>query len=173
LLCPPSNQPEHDLVFTPRWLAADIIQHFRPSGLILDSCRGSGAFFDQFPKGWSEPEWCEIEQGRDFFSWKEHVDWIITNPPWSKFREFLIRGMLVADNVVYLVTINHFMTKARLRDMAEYGFRFREIYAVDTPVDWPQTGFQLAAVWIQRGYVGDCTMSGLSVGLGSFNRLGL
>ena len=44
--CPPKNTPEKDIVMTPEWLAIEIIDHFSPSGIILDPCRGEGAFYD-------------------------------------------------------------------------------------------------------------------------------
>jgi len=42
--CPPKNTPDKDIVMTPEYLAKDIIQHYEPKGLILDPCRGTGAF---------------------------------------------------------------------------------------------------------------------------------
>ena len=44
--CPPKNSPEKDLVMTPEYLAKDIINHFNPTGKILDQSRGIGAFYD-------------------------------------------------------------------------------------------------------------------------------
>ena len=44
--CPPKNTPDKDIVMTPEYLAQDIIQHYKPEGLILDPCRGTGAFYD-------------------------------------------------------------------------------------------------------------------------------
>ena len=32
----------NDRVYTPPWLAAQIISHFNPTGRILEPCRGSG-----------------------------------------------------------------------------------------------------------------------------------
>ena len=34
---------------TPDYLAKEIIEHFNPSGKILDPSRGEGAFYDNFP----------------------------------------------------------------------------------------------------------------------------
>ena len=34
---------------TPEYLAKEIIEHFNPSGIILDPSRGTGAFYDNFP----------------------------------------------------------------------------------------------------------------------------
>ena len=156
--CPPKNPPEKDIVMTPEHLAQEVIEHFSPMGTILDPCRGAGAFYDNFDT--DTKDWCELAEGKDFLDYIGKVDWIITNPPWSKMREFLSHGMDVADNVVYLTTINHYTTKRRIRDMRDKGFAIREIYCVPTPkAPWPQLGFQLAAVHTQRGYEGGIRMS--------------
>ena len=152
-LNPNKNKPEQDIVFTPRDLAKDIIDHYCPNGLILDPSSGDGAFFDQLPST-ASVDWCEISRGRDFLDYKKHVDWIITNPPWSMMRKFLIHGMTISDNIVYLTSVNHYTTKARLRDMFQAGFGIREFYCFDTPKSFPQSGFQLAAVHTQRGWTG-------------------
>jgi hypothetical protein len=151
---PKSNTPEKDLVMTPGWLALDILNHFQPSESYLDPCRGDGAFYDQCDV--AQKDWCELGEGRDFLEYQGQANWIITNPPWSKMREFLVKGMEVANNVVYLTTINHYTTKRRMRDMREMGFGVPEIYCVPTPdKPWPALGFQLAAVHIQKSYIGD------------------
>lgn len=156
--CPPKNTPEKDIVMTPEWLAKEIIEHFSPSGIILDPCRGEGAFYDNFNT--ETKEWCELGEGVDFLDYNKKVDWIITNPPWSKMQQFLAHGMKVSDNIVYLTTINHYTTKRRIRDMRESNFAIKEIYCVPTPKNpWPQLGFQLGAIHTQRGYGGDIKMS--------------
>lgn len=156
--CPPTNTPEKDIVMTPEWLAVEIITHFNPSGIILDPCRGEGAFYDNFHT--ETKDWCELGEGKDFFDYNEKVDWIITNPPWSKMQQFLKHGMEISDNIVYLTTINHYTTKKRIREMREHNFSIKEIYCIPTPnKPWPQLGFQLAAVHTQKGYDGGIEMS--------------
>lgn len=156
--CPPKNTPEKDIVMTPEWLAKEIIEHFSPSGIILDPCRGEGAFYDNF--NIDTKEWCELAEGVDFLTYNKRVDWIITNPPWSKMQQFLAHGMKISDNIVYLTTINHYTTKRRIRDMRENNFAIKEVYCVPTPrKPWPQLGFQLGAIHTQRGYTGDTKIS--------------
>ena len=75
-------------------------------------------------------------------------------------QQFLEHGMEVADNIVYLTTINHYTTKRRIRDMREHNFAIKEIYNVPTQSKpWPQLGFQLAAVHTQRNYKGNIKFS--------------
>ena len=110
-------------------------------------------------------EWCEILDGRDFFSWNEKVDWIVTNPPWSLIRTFLRHAMEVSDNVVFLLTINHIWTKARIRDIGHFRFGIKEIVLVDMPKEFPQSGFQLGAVHISRGWTGAIKLTDLTTKL--------
>ena len=152
--CPPKISPEKDLVMTPEYLAQDIINHFNPTGKILDPARGEGVFYDNYPT--DNKDWCELGENKDFLTYSDKVDWIITNPPWSKMQEFLKHGMEIAENIVYLNAINHYTTKRRIREMREYNFGVVEVYCVPTPKKpWPQMGFQLAAVHTKRDYVGD------------------
>lgn len=67
--------------------------------VVIDPYRGDGAFYDQYPAH-VDRRWCEITQRRDFMDCRAPVQWIMTNPPWSKLREFLAHGMTVAGNVV-------------------------------------------------------------------------
>ena len=67
--CPPKNTPEKDIVMTPEYLAKEIIEHFNPTGRILDPCRGEGAFYDNYPEG--DHDWCELGEGRDFLQYQK------------------------------------------------------------------------------------------------------
>ena len=156
---PNRNYVSNDVIQTPRDLAAQLVAHFRPTGRCLEPCRGEGAFFDLLPAG---TEWSEILEGRDFLqrpAGPDRFDWIITNPPWSQIRAFLAHAMTLADNVVFLMTINHVWTKARVRDIEEAGFALKEIVLVDMPKSFPQSGFQLGAVHVARGWTGDVKIS--------------
>jgi hypothetical protein len=147
-LCPPTNKPEADLVFTPDSLAAAIVAHYKPSGRILEPCRGGGAFTRAMP----ESTWCELTEGKDFLQHKGEYDWIVTNPPWSKIMEFLMHSIrLKAPNIVFLVNWNALTTKARLRAIYDNGYYIGEVVAVPTPKCFPQMGFQLVAIHLLKG----------------------
>jgi hypothetical protein len=145
---PNRNYNSNDDVQTPPALARTLVEHFKPAGRILEPCKGNGNFLAYMPTA----EWCEIKEGRDFFKWEKKVDWIVTNPPWSLIRNFLQHSMAISDNVVFLVTVNHIWTKARIRDIHGWGFGIKEIVLVDMPKTFPQSGFQLGAVHIARGW---------------------
>ncbi|MDP4031534.1 MAG: hypothetical protein Q8P60_01540 [Pseudorhodobacter sp.] len=77
----------------------------------------------------------------------------MTNPPWSRLRDFTRHDMTLAQNIIWLASIVNLATKARLRDLDEYGFGIAELLLIDTPKAWPQSGFQLAAVHLKQGHL--------------------
>ncbi len=125
----------------------------------MEPCSGHGNFLRFLPGALS----CEIKHGADFFEWQERVDWIITNPPWSQIRAFLQHSMIIADNIVFLMTVNHVWTKARIRDIYGSGFAIKEICLVEMPESFPQSGFQLGAIHIARGHRGPIQFSDISI----------
>ena len=168
-LVPATNTPAQDLVMTPPELAAAVIAYFadRMTGKVLDPARGRGAFHDLFSAHLSR-HWCEITEGRDFLDWHETVDWVMTNPPWSRLRDFTRHAMRIAPNVVWLAPLTNLTTKARLRDLDEAGFGIAELVLIDTPKDWPQSGFQLVAAWLRKGHSGGWSVTRLG-GLAAVN----
>lgn len=153
-IVPRTNQPSKDLVMTPRALARMIVEFFELKGPFLDLARGQGAFFDAFPAH-EERYWAELSQGVDFMDWDVPVRSCITNPPWSKFLDFMIKATSVADDIVLLCAWSHMGTKARLAAVREHGFGVKTFLMVPEPKgDWPSNGFQLGAFHIQRGWTG-------------------
>lgn len=152
----------NDRVWTPPEVAQGIVDHFQPFGRCLEPCKGpgTGAFVVALMNaGIEDVAWCELDEGRDFLTHEETgYDWVVTNPPWSKFRPFLQKSMQVADNVVFLALLNAWFMKARMADMRAAGFGLVEALLLPTPAKpWPQTGFGLAAVHARRDYEGPMT----------------
>lgn len=146
----------NDRIDTPDDLARKIVQHFNPYGKkCLEPCRGGGSFIRAFESCGINPEWCEIDDGRDFLDYTEQVDWIITNPPYSKLTSFIEKGLTCSDNIVFLCLGNAMFFKKRLRLIKEAGYGIKEMVWVDTPPKpWPQFGIQLAVVHIAKGHDG-------------------
>lgn len=154
-LCPAKNSPDKDRIYTPTLLARRIVEHFNPYGKCLEPCCGKDAFVMAM-KGRemvTSVNVCEIDSGIDFLTapLDNDYDFIITNPPYSKFRAFLKRSMQLANNIIFLCPINHIVgLTARMRDIKEAGFYIREICEVDKPKDWPSSGFRYAAIQLAR-----------------------
>lgn len=141
-----------DIILTPLDVARDVVNHFKPSGRILDPCRGTGAFADQMPGC----EWCEIRDGKDFYDWREPVDWIVSNPPYSVFADFLRHSLNVAENIVYLIPVNKiFNSEKMMREIWTWG-GVPEIYTVagGGALGFP-IGFAIGAIHFRRGYRGE------------------
>jgi hypothetical protein len=157
-----------DIVMTPDSLAHAVVRHFRPqiSGRVLEPCSGSGAFLRAFERlDLSNVTSLELSKGQDFFGFTEPVDWIITNPPWSKARMFALHAYSLSHDIVWLINVGHFLGfKARLRDMQQAVFGVKEVALCATPgpaTGWPQSGFQLGALHFQKAWQGPITLSTL------------
>jgi len=145
----------NDLVYTKPTLAQRLIGHFHPTGRILDPCRGNGAFYDNLPE---TRDWCEIRDGRDFLEWNEPVDWVLTNPPWSKdlYRAIAAHAFDIADNVVLLTRLHNAIgTYARHQDWRDRGHGLREVVVLRwEDAGFPPEGFVLGAFYWQRWWTG-------------------
>jgi hypothetical protein len=130
-----------------------MVAHFGPSGEVLEPCRGDAAIYDRLPAG---SHYCEIDEGLNFFNWKQPVDWIITNPPYSKMRPFMVHAFTVAKNVVLLIPVRNLVSGyGTVREAITFG-SMKEIrwYGGGARLGFPM-GNAIAAVYWQKGYRGD------------------
>src|SRR6266700_2645210 len=136
----------NDVVYTRPDLTKALVEHFKPSGFCLDPCRGNGAFHDMLP---NPKDWCEIAEGRDFLKWNRHIDWCMSNPPWSKkpYRAIARHAFEISDNVVFLTRLHNAIgTYARHKDFTEVGHALKEVVVVDwADAGMSSEGFVLAA----------------------------
>ncbi len=140
-----------DIVLTPDDVAKHVVDYFKPYGRILDPCRGDGAFTQHMPAA----QWCEVRDGRDFYDWTEQVDWIVSNPPYSIFSQFMRHSMKVARNIVYLIPVNKVFNSDRMmREVWAWG-GVPEIHVIGpgSQLKFP-IGFCIGAVHFQRDYRG-------------------
>lgn len=146
-----------DVVYTPDWAAGDMVRHFSPTGVVLDPCRGKGAFHGLLPP---ESPWCEITDGRDFFDWSEPVDWVIGNPPYSLTRNWFRHSYEIATNLVYLIPLrNLFSGYGFIRELCEYGGIVEiRLYGTGGRLGFPM-GNAVGAVHARRAFHGATTIS--------------
>lgn len=148
--------PTGDVVYTPEEVSKHIVKHLSPAGKCLDPCKGDGAFFKYLPEG---SDYCEITEGKDFFDYHDKVDWIIGNPPYSNFKEFLERSFSISENVSFLVPTNKVFQRQVIMDMiVRYGGIKRMIvYGSGTLIGFP-FGFSVGNFHFQKGWKGPCEM---------------
>jgi hypothetical protein len=140
-----------DVVYTPDWVARDMVEYFKPTGRILEPCSGDGAFLKYLPGA----DWCEIEKGRDFYAVTEQYDWIIGNPPYTQYSEWLNQSMAIAENILYLVPINKECNGFEMMSVVnEWGGVYaRRIYGPGSRLQFP-VGFACGALHYKRDYHG-------------------
>jgi hypothetical protein len=140
-----------DVVYTPDWVARDMVEYFKPSGRILEPCAGDGAFLKYLPNA----DWCEIEMGRDFYAIKEHYDWMVGNPPYRLIKEWLCHSFNYSDNVLYLIPMNSpFNSMERMRIILSYG-NIKAIRAYGNgSLFGMDYGFAVGAFWFKKNYCG-------------------
>lgn len=142
-----------DIVYTPDYVSKHIIRWLNPTGKILDPCKGDGAFYNYFPQG---AEYCEIREGKDFFLYNEKVDWVIGNPPYSIFENFLKKAFEISDNVSFLVPTNKIFQRQKIMDMINNygGIESIIIYGSGQLIDFP-FGFSVGNFHFKKGYKGE------------------
>jgi len=155
-----SSQPQllqialdpRDIVYTPDWVARDMVEYFKPSGRILEPSCGDGVFLKYLPEN---AEWCEIEKGRDFFAWNEQVDWMFGNPPYKMIKQWLEHSFSYSKNSVYVIPMNSpFNSMERMRVILGYG-NIKAIRAYGNgSIFGMDYGFAVGAFWFQRDYKG-------------------
>lgn len=151
-----------DKVYTPEAVAKAIISKYDLYGKVLDPFKGKGAFYDNYPDT-IEKDWCEIDDGRDFFEYNEHVDWIVTNPPYSIYDDVMAHAAAISDNIVWLVPLNKIVNSMRrLRASMNYGGIKSIYYIASSKCNFP-FGFPSAAVHFEKGYTGPTVIKELEV----------
>lgn len=150
-----TGNDKNDKCYTPFPIAKKIIEmfQFNDDDLVLDPFRGKGAFYDNYPD-YVYKDWCEIDDGRDFFNYHKKVDWIISNPPYSILDEVLEHSFEIAENVVYLVPLSKVFTSLkRIRGILAYG-NIKEIHILSAGSCGFPFGFPACVIWFQCGYKG-------------------
>tara|TARA_R110002153_G_scaffold154516_2_gene306573 strand:- start:2402 stop:2995 length:594 start_codon:yes stop_codon:yes gene_type:complete len=142
----------NDVVFTPDWLAKQIVDMFDIKGKVLEPCKGEGAFLQYLP---TDTDWCEIAEGKNYYDYDKKVDWIVTNPPYSDYNRFLEHSFKLADNIVLLVPVaKMFKSMGTMSDIFNYG-GFVEIHTLPSSKAGFPFGFPSAVYYLKRGYKGD------------------
>lgn len=151
------SEKRGDVVYTPEWVARDMVEHFSPMGRILEPCKGLGVFMKFLPP---TTEWCEITLGRDFFAWNDCVDWLVSNPPYSLTRKWFKHSYNVADNLLYLVPLrNIFSGFGFIREIYDFGgiVEIRN-YGTGGMLGFPM-GNAVGALHVKREYSGEMKIS--------------
>ena len=145
-----------DKVYTPEFVAKEIIANFNLYGTVLDPCCGNGAFYDNYPD-YVQKDFCELDLGKDFFDYNKHVDWIVSNPPYSCFADWLEHSFEIADNVIYLIPLYLLTTSHRKVELiGAYGLKELLVFHnKNKDWGWNGCGWPMCAAYFKKNYRGE------------------
>lgn len=143
----------NDKVYTPHHVADEVHRVFshliKPEDTMLEPFDGEGSFSRL---NWCENQsWCEIDKGRDFLQYDDHVDWIVTNPPYSTFDQMLNKMMDVSTNMILVIPVNKLLSSMKkLLAMKHRGFYIHHIHYLGSgrSIGFP-FGFPVGAMLIK------------------------
>jgi hypothetical protein len=123
----------NDVFYTPKSVVLEMVEmcNITPDMKVLDPCKGGGVFYDNLPE--CNKDWCEITDGKDFFDYKDKVDLVISNPPFSLWDKWLEHTCEITDKFCYIMGIMN-LTDPRIRDLHKKGFGITAIRWCS--VDW-------------------------------------
>lgn len=150
------TETPNDMVYTPEEVAKTIISKMplKDGDIVLDASAGKNVFYDNYPD-FVIKDRCEIEDGIDFFDYDKKVDWIITNPPYSLYKQWMMHSFEIADNICYLIPLSKLVSSyGRILELNKYG-GVKYIYILPASKCGFPFGFPACAVWIKKGYKGE------------------
>lgn len=113
-------RPPGDFYTTPKsliWVAEDIIKsEFPINEPILEPCFGDGAISDELEKYGYTVHKNDISCGKDYLASIFNEKYIITNPPFSLWNEFLIKAKKQCEKIMFIGRTNYFGTADRLKN---------------------------------------------------------
>lgn len=140
----------NDVVLTPLSLVRVhlelVLPTVREEDVIYDPFFGTGNYFNHFQEVFGNHiyESSEITQGRDFYDFAGHVDVIVSNPPFSQFKQVLAKCVSLRPRVISLVFGALNFTPARIRFMNSEGYVLTKMHMTCVR-DW--FGYTVLAVF--------------------------
>lgn len=117
---PKEDRPEGDFYETPKslvWVAEEVIRaEFPISARILEPCYGNGAISDELKKfGYEVVENDLYHGGVDYLNVVFNEEFVITNPPFSMWDEFVEKAKRECSKVMVIGRLNYLGTDSRLK----------------------------------------------------------
>ena len=118
----------NDKIYTPLDLSKDCISiiDINDDDILLDPFYGEGSFYNNYPIK-NVKYWCEIEKKKDFFEYNNEVDWIISNPPFSKMNDVLKHCCKICKKGFGLIMLCTALTIKRIKLCSSLNFTIEKI----------------------------------------------
>lgn len=116
----------NDRFYTPESLVKIHLEKFNiPDGsLILEPFYGKGAYYNEMIKLFPNCviAYTEIDEGLDFFDYKEKTEYIISNPPYSLIDKVLAHSVSLNPKIISYLIGFHNLTAKRVEYMNANGY---------------------------------------------------
>ncbi len=122
-----SRKVANDRIYTPEKVAKMMIDmcEIKKDDKVLDPSRGGGVFYNNFPE--CHKDWCEIDEGKDFFKYDKEVDTIAGNPPYSLWTKWIRKTIeLNPKKICYIFNIGN-LTPSRVGELEKAGYGIKKI----------------------------------------------
>jgi hypothetical protein len=118
----------NDVIYTPKPLAKVMIDlcDIKPNDKVLDPSKGGGVFYDNLPD--CIKDYCEIEEGIDFFKYDKEVDIIVGNCPYSLWTKWLEHTIKLNPNKFCYIFGQMNLTIIRLKQIEKGGYKMTKIH---------------------------------------------
>lgn len=129
-----SKKNKNDDFYTPEKLVKDIIKNINilDNDILYDPFYGSGIFFNNFPKN-NTKYFSEIKMNNDFFYFNNKVDWIISNPPFSKLTKVFEHTCKIVQKGFGYILLSTAITSKRLKILKDNNFYITKINYFNIP----------------------------------------
>lgn len=97
---------KYDYYPTPEWCYKNLDIDWSQFNKILEPCKGDGRIVSFLEEKGLDVDWCEIQEGKDFFEHEGEYDLVFTNPPFSIALEFIEHAFTMAPTVIMLLRVN-------------------------------------------------------------------
>ena len=118
----------NDVFITPLELAKKHISFITPreGEIWYDPFKNDGSYYNQFPS--ENKKWSEILEGKDFFTFDEHVDILCSNPPYSCIDKVIEKSISLQPRVIGLLLGIGNLTARRMEMLENAGYNMTKLH---------------------------------------------
>lgn len=118
-----------DVFLTPVAVAKTMIESIpaKDGEIWFDPFLGGGVFFNNFPSN-VEKDFTEIAEGRDFFTYSNKVDVIVSNPPYSILDDVFRKTVELKPRLFCYLLLHGAMTPKRMEFIQKHGYGMTAIH---------------------------------------------
>lgn len=119
-----------DVFYTPKTVVKEhlelIIEYSKDGDKWFDPFYGGGVYYESFPT--ENKDFTEIAMGKDFFTYENKIDIIVSNPPYSMIDKVLEHSVKLNPKVIsYFIGMGNLTTK-RIKYMNDMGYGLAKLH---------------------------------------------